>query len=355
MKLLHFMIVASMVSTAMTTRVFAEFSRPSAPPRPTTGPGSTQYAHAAVNKSCHGSGERGYFIFSPDEPRAANAPVIVFLHGFGEIEPGCYGAWIMHLVKRGNIVIFPRYQGFGTLPRAYLPNAVSAVKDALAHLDAYGVSPPDKTKFAVLGHSCGGLLAGSFAAVAVERGLPTPRAVMCVEPGRSIVFPTEDYAKIPAETLLLTVAGDLDPITSDNDARKIFEGAVNVRPENRNLLIMQTDTHGLPWFVADHASPASIDKHFEGLDTARPYGQPDAISKASELFFAARNAVIHTFALRVAPIEYMGYWRLFDSLAQAGFTGEDRDAALGDTDRQRDMGKWSDGTPVKQPKVVLAN
>jgi acetyl esterase/lipase len=353
MHLFPIMMCAAVFSGVCATRAAADLTRPSPPVRPSSGPGSTDYAHEGVRKTSHGSGERGYFIFAPDGPSAKSAPVVVFLHGFMETEPGLYGAWIMHLVRRGNIVIYPRFQAFGTLPRSYLPNAVGAAKDAIAYLKESDGVTPDVEKFAIVGHSCGGLLAGSFAAVAVENGLPTPRAVMCVEPGRHEVFPIADFAKIPSETLLITVAGDRDLVTGQTDARLIFEGAVNVLPENRNMVIVQTDTRGLPWFVAGHASPAAIDRRFEQLRTEHVDGR-HPLDAVGDAMFTLRNSVMQAFVLRVAPIEYMGYWRLFDSLTHTAFTGEDRDAALGDTPRQRDMGRWSDGVAVRELVVVRA-
>jgi len=62
-----------------------------------------------------------------------------------------------------------------------------------------------------VGHSVGGLLAANVAAVAKESGLPQVRAVMSVEPGitsRRLNIPFADLKKIPAETLLLAIAGD---------------------------------------------------------------------------------------------------------------------------------------------------
>jgi len=80
------------------------------PSQPQTGPGGMQSAHAGVTKNRYGSGGQEYWIFEPDSPKPRSAPVIVFLHGWGGMNPLYYGAWLDHLVKRGNIVIYPRYQ-----------------------------------------------------------------------------------------------------------------------------------------------------------------------------------------------------------------------------------------------------
>ena len=58
----------------------------------------------AVTKNRYGKGGQEYWIFEPDSPKPRTAPVIVFLHGWGGMNPLYYGAWLDHLVKRGNIV-----------------------------------------------------------------------------------------------------------------------------------------------------------------------------------------------------------------------------------------------------------
>ncbi|MEZ4892408.1 MAG: hypothetical protein R2778_05270 [Saprospiraceae bacterium] len=52
----------------------------------------------------------GYWLFEPADPKPDSAEVVVFLHGYGAYNPMAYGKWIKHLVAKGNIVIYPRYQ-----------------------------------------------------------------------------------------------------------------------------------------------------------------------------------------------------------------------------------------------------
>ena len=85
----------------------------------------------------------------------------------------------------GRIVIAPRYQrDWSTPPANFLPNGLVAVRDAL---DVLATSPahvrPDRSKFALIGHSAGGNLAAQMAAVAAEADLPEPRAVIAIFPG----------------------------------------------------------------------------------------------------------------------------------------------------------------------------
>src|SRR5215217_3153345 len=164
------------------------------PLQPSSGPGGKQYVHASVTKNRYGTRGQEYWIFEPDSPKPRAAPVIIFLHGWGGMNPLYYGAWLDHLVKRGNIVIYPRYQANLLTPISqFLPNTLHAIKDAIDRLQTEpGHVSPDLNKFAAVGHSLGGLLAANVSALASESSLPRVLAVMAVEPGI-----TEDPINVP--------------------------------------------------------------------------------------------------------------------------------------------------------------
>src|SRR5712671_3416242 len=82
---------------------------PEQPAQALHGPGGREYTHQVVTKAHFGEGSHEYGLYEPDQPRPASAPLIVFFHGWGATNPAIYGAWIEHLVRRGNIVVFPRY------------------------------------------------------------------------------------------------------------------------------------------------------------------------------------------------------------------------------------------------------
>lgn len=54
----------------------------------------------------------------------------------------------------------------------------------------------------------------------------------------------------------------------------------------------------------------------------------------------------------VNALDYYGLWKLFDGLTDAAWYGKSRRYALGNTAEMRFMGRWSDGVPVKEIKVV---
>src|SRR5678816_2729823 len=61
------------------------------PSQPASGPGGKQYVHASVTKNRYGKGGQEYWIFEPASPKPRTAPVIIFLHGWGGMNPLYYG------------------------------------------------------------------------------------------------------------------------------------------------------------------------------------------------------------------------------------------------------------------------
>ena len=343
--------VLSLTLIFLSSTVFSQTATP--PSQPQTGPGGKQYVHAGVTKNRYGEGGQEYWIFEPDSPKPRTAPVIIFLHGWGGMNPLYYGAWVDHLVKRGNIVVYPRYQSNLLTPiRDFLPNTMAAVKDALRRLQTErGHVTPDLSKFATVGHSLGGVLAANVAALASESNLPRVRAVMSVEPGITdapINVPLADLKKIPAQTLLLAVAGDQDTLVRDTDAKRIYYESTRVSARDKDFITLVSDTHGQPALLASHRAPTAMDRSYdsgEGVSGA-PAGGTDPIGDTR----ISRR--VRPDTMMVNTMDYYGLWKLFDGLCDAAFTGKNREYALGNTPQQRFMGLWSDGVPVKELKVT---
>ena len=292
---------------------------PAPPAQAASGPGGATYLHQAVVENVYGSCGLQYRIYEPSQPQPSSAPVVAFLHGWGVLEPGVYLPWITHLVRRGNIVVYPQYQANRkTLSPQFTPNAVQALLDACARLlDGTHVAP-DFTRFALVGHSAGGMIAANLAAVAARHGLPEPRALMAAEPGNSCAetvgcVPSADYSAIPAGILLLTVAGDRDTVVGTNEAQWIYSSASQVPGANKNYILLRSDTHGTPDLLASHGAPTD---------------QP------------------------LNAFDYYAFWKWFDGLTDAAFWGLNRQYALGNTPEQRWLGSWSDGVAVVEPIVT---
>jgi pimeloyl-ACP methyl ester carboxylesterase len=270
------------------------------------------------------------------------------------MNPLYYGAWLDHLVKRGNIVIYPRYQSnLLTAINDFTPNTLAALKDAINRLRTEpGHVTADFSKFAAVGHSLGGLLAANVAALASEAGLPRVSAVMSVEPGITdapINVPLAELKKVPPETLLLAIAGDQDTLVRDTDAKRIYYESTRVPANNKDFITLVTDAHGRPPLVASHRAPTANDRSYDNGEGVGG-GPVDASSRVGDAAQTSRNARLET--MMVNAMDFYGTWKLFDGLCDAAFYGKNREYALGNTPQQRFMGVWSDGVPVKELKVT---
>ena len=296
-------------------------------------PSQARYPHRSVRRSEFGQGGKAYWLFEPAEPKPRSAPVVVLNHGWLAVNPGAYGAWISHLARSGNIVIFPRYQGATlTPPRDFLPNAIAAVHDALEVLDTgRGRVRPDLTKFALLGHSAGANLAAQMAAVAEENHLPTPRAVIAMMPGEVRPFREPNLGKIPSKTLLVVAVAENDRVVGDARGRQIFAEASAIPPSRKLFIFYRTDLHGIPRLVAHHLAPTAAHSEFDSGD-------------GLFMGFQRNKAEVNAF-------DHAGFWNLADLTLKAAFQGK----TLADISKRgelfRNLGYWSDGRAVKRPIV----
>jgi len=331
---------------------------PTPPAQPATGPGGADYTYARV--ASHSSGDDGddVTVFWPEKSAGASLPVIVFAHGWGALKPEHYLGWIHHLVRRGAIVLYPRYQdNLRTPSERFTPNAVTGVKRGLDWLARQKDAPhADLARLATVGHSAGGVLAANLVVALPAAGLPVPRAAFCVEPAvieraNGPLVPLADLAKIPAATLLLTLSGDADKLVGDTGARRIYETATAVPADNKDWLELRSDDHGAPALVATHRAPAAPLPGYTPPQREEPKGfiRKRMAEKAKERL--AERGLDLDASTQEPPVtdtlDYYGTWRLFDALCAAAFENKLRDVALGGGPAQLDMGKWSDGTPAK--------
>lgn len=291
---------------------------PTPPEQPLTGPGSSNYSHNGVRHTQYGWGSHQFWIFEPSDPTPTTAPLIMFNHGWSAFYPSSYEAWIDHLVKRGNIVIYPRYQlGLVLGVRYATQNAIQAVKKAIAILQKDDHVHPDLDKFAIVGHSLGGGITAETAIFAEQYELPRPKAIMPVQPFLRNDTMMKDFHAIPSTTLLLVVVGENDNIAGNYSGKLIFTSSDQIPFSRKDFIIQRTDQHGSPALVANHLAPICI------------------LNSSS-----------------VNAMDYYSTWKLFDALTDYAFYGTHQNFCLGNTSEQRFMGYWSDGTPVKELTVT---
>ena len=195
----------------------------------------------------YGRGAGAVAVVGPAAP-AGPVPVVVFLHGWGYQSANNYRAWIRHLARRGNAVIVPRYQTSANAdPAGVRGEMLRGVRIALRHIEAL------PRTLVVAGHSAGAALAVDYAAVARSHGLPRPRAVYAVYPGRAIRgtagIPAADLARISPDTRLRVLAGARDTVVGQGPARQLVEAAIAVPSWRRRIVRVSRPE------VADHLAP----------------------------------------------------------------------------------------------------
>lgn len=313
---------------------------PTPPLQAAEGPGGADYAHARIVEWERGKGDDQVWGFEPDAPRPETAPLVVFLHGWGGMLPAPYRAWIDHIVRKGNIVVYPRYQGSLVSPgRKYDRNVYGALRAALAFLAEEGHVHPELDHVAAVGHSFGASIAVNYAAAAAREGLPRPKAIMVVQPGNArggfMRMAIEDLSRIPAGTLALVVAGEDDRIAGRETAVRYFRDMTSISAEDKDYILMRSDPRGRPDLKASHFDPCA----------------PKDAGRGAKLMNLT-GGLIDGREMRVDAYDWRGYWKWFDALCDAAFRGRNREYALGATTEQRDLGSWSDGTPVRRPLVT---
>lgn len=303
------------------------------PRQPLAGPGGADYVCDSVTMYDFAKKPYGYWLFEPaGEGRPDSAQVVVLIHGYGGYNPMIYGDWIRHLVRRGNIVIFPRYQRnlFFPRPGRFGDHNARAIRDALQELEHEKYVRPIADYLIVAGHSYGGVVSADLGVNYKSYGIPQPKAILLCAPGSGPLKGgrLKSYEGMPEDTKLVIMASEGDNIVGDEFARLVFETAVHT--PQRNLLYQYRDSLGLG---AGHSQCYAVNLDY---DTGRR--SP-----------TAKRALNYA---RCNTLDYNGYWKILDALISCVRDGDYCRYALGNTLEQRNLGYWSNGRPVKELEVI---
>lgn len=349
------------------------------------GPGGQDYPVSRIAMRAYGFGSGQGIVFRPADAPSADAftkgrPVVVFLHGWGAISPKWYGGWIEHLVRKGNIVIFPRYQeaGGGTPYAEVNGEAVKGIRAALEGLAALPEARADLGRVAFVGHQAGAVIAANLAARAEADGLPVPKLVFAVTPTRiptdakTRAVPLSDLASVNAATNVVVVTGDRDTVAGEAGARAILRAVAPVlKAEHRLLIRVNSDNHGQPPLVAGHYSAASPNEAYDlakiedamkappapaaGAGTTKDKAAERAAREAArkdqtERWFRARQEQTDLQMMEMQKtdaFDFYGLWRTLDIALERTFSGGDA-ASIRRDNRIYDMGLWNDGWPMRR-------
>ena len=306
------------------------------PEQPTEGPGGADYKHQKVIFQDFAPKADGYWLFEPDDPKPDSAHIVVFNHGYGAYNPMIYGKWIKHIVRKGNIVIYPRYQKNLLTPRpnAFAKNAAKAINDALIELRKEGHIKPIVEPLAIVGHSYGGTISADLGVNFERYNIPQPKAIMLVSPGTSVLKGgrLKTYEGMPADTKLLITLSQHDHVVGNEFGELVFHTAIHTK--ERNLIRQYTDKTGSPKISAGHNESYSLDKDFDNGIRNVTAKRALSVSKLSAL-------------------DYNGYWKLFDALLDYTKTGKNKKYVFGNTPEQKSLGNWSDGSPIRSLEIEV--
>lgn len=305
----------------------------SQPSQPTKGPGGSTYAHADWRVSSGGTGSDAWFVFEPIDPKPASAPLAIVMHGYYEFQGyNQMYEFIRHTVRKGNIVIYPRWQTDIAVPcpgpfdiEPCIASSLNGIQGALAYLaeSADRVQPQlDRTSY--FGFSFGGILTANLTNRYTALGLPKPRVIFLEDPhdggftGAGEPALDDSLAGIPRTVKLQCHASAdgviADPAQASSSCNAVFPLLKHIPRKNKDLVLTHTDTHGTPGLSSAH-----------GVCAAYP---------------GTANAYDWNFC-----------WKVWDALQSCAEHRKDCGYALGKTRKHRSMGQWSDGVPIIPLKI----
>ncbi|MFC8527184.1 alpha/beta hydrolase family protein [Nocardia sp. NPDC057227] len=184
---------------------------------------------------------------------SAARPAVVIAHGFSASDPGAYLGLIQHLVRAGNVVLYPTYP---------LGTTVQQFEDSYRRFDAGVVAAlattrADTSRIGFWGHSFGGGMVPYLAQQAGARGWGSRGLwISMVAQAYSQLVGT-GQVEVPANTRAMTIAFDQDNAADARLGIDIFR-SLTVPADQKWHITVRADAHGQPALASDHTTPASF-------------------------------------------------------------------------------------------------
>jgi dienelactone hydrolase len=361
----------SLIALCLGSCFAAGLAQAASPPKqPESGPGGSDYKRAEVTKRGIGTASAGTFVFHAAGAAAERRPVVVFLHSWGAVNPALYGGWIEHLARKGNLVLYPRFQDVNkSRPADASALAASLIKTSLEALANDADARPDVNRVAYIGHLAGVPIALNLAAGAAAYEIPAPKLIFGLMPGGITTSEKErgillrDISTIAPDTLLITMSGDRDHLPGDRASRKILKDATSIPASRKLFMRASSDDHGFPALTATLTAPGSPQPDYDIRAIKLPPDPPrdpkvrNTWRWSADMSLSGQQTIL-TQQLGnngIDTLDYLAFWKTFDMAADAAFAGKDA-AFLRRDPKFVDMGSWSDGWPVRRlsadmPKV----
>ncbi|HEX7814214.1 alpha/beta hydrolase family protein [Dyella sp.] len=309
--------------------------------------------HAAVDVMTLGNGSERVYVFTPAQPVLHDkVPLVLLHHGWQGMNTLNFGALIDHLVRSGNVVVYPVYQlDADTSPQVVTRNAALADQRALNALKTRRGLRPDPQRVLYVGYSMGAAISLNLALDHARYQLPAPRALVLEAPGdayhvahgadaRSIIG---DVEKLPADLPVAILTGSSDTSIGLPTARKLAARLCQIRADRRVLMVLPSDEHGGKKVHAAHGSPGAPDQRY------------DFALKRQDIPTQIPGRAGFEASPSFNQLDIYGYWKVIDAMTDTLATGKLSDAVFGNgTPAQLYLGTWPDGTPYAPARVEQA-
>jgi hypothetical protein len=316
------------ITAVLLTVAVPAAAAPTQPPQPESGPGGSDYAHRGWRVSSGGVGADAWYVFEPVGPRPRRAPLAVVMHGYYAFS-GFSNQYelIRHTVRKGNVVIYPRWQTGVATPcpgpfdiEPCMSSAVNGIRGALSHLRARRTRvQPQVARTSYFGFSFGGIITANLANRYRSLHLPKPRAIFLDDPhdgglnGFDEPAVDDSLSGIPPTVKLQCHSGADGVISEPNKANAscnaILPKLGHIPKRNRDLVMTRTDTHGEPALSSRHGVCSGTK------------GTADAY-------------------------DWSFCWKVWDALRDCACRRTGCAYALGRTAKHRSNGRWSDGAAI---------
>jgi acetyl esterase/lipase len=306
-------------------------------------------SHGAVEILARGQGASRVYVFLPAEPSlAGRVPVVFFHHGWQGMNPKNYGALIDHLVREGQVVIYPVYQNSAqTSPQLVVGYAAAADRAAIAMLAAAHLTP-DPARILYFGYSMGAAISLDLALAPARYGLPPPRAMVLLAPGDAPAVATGpeaasiigDLRHLPKTLPIAVMTGAQDTQIGLPTARAIFPRLCRILPDRRVLMILPGDAHDGVAVHAQHGAPGAPDPRYDFALSDQNF--PRLLQ--GEPGFAVSPSL--------NQLDFYGFWKVTDALIASLPYGKPPSVVFGHgTPAQLYLGAWPDGAPYQQMRL----
>ncbi len=245
---------------------------------------------ATITMEKFGFGGSVYWIIYDTESRPTNN-LVVFLHGYGASNPGCYGGWIRHIVENGNIVLFPKFQYGLWIPATgkYERRVDWTIGKAYDKIkEQTGI---DIQKLTFVSHSLGGIIAANLSDAYGRTKERKVGGLVLIQPGFQLLplGRQDTYSFIDPKVQVQLITSPEDHVAGKKFARHFFNETLQIPKQNKNHCVQSVKE------ISDHAGPVSPDWDLHG-------GNLNAVIIAAYLFGNQKDDLVDFWALSDALI-----------------------------------------------------